>query len=151
MEIEQQTVAQDGRGQGADVFVGDVIAVTEQRAGLGGQHDKLRGAYAGAEVHVVLDEIGSSGIVGTGGANQLHRVTGDCVANRHHANELLEIENLFGIRDGVHLGHFGGGSEVHHFHFVVGREIVEYGIEKEAVELRFGKRISTFQLDGVLR
>ena len=44
-----------------------------------------------------------------------------------------------------------GGGEVHHFHFVVGRQIIEHGVEQEAIELRFGQRIGAFQLDGVLR
>src|SRR5580704_284455 len=123
MEIKQQTVTQDGGGQGADILIGDVIAVAQQRAGLGGQYDKLRGAHAGAEVHVILHEVGRAGIVGAGGANQLDRVAGDRVGDRHHTHQLLEIENLFGIGDRVHLGRFRGSGQVHYFHFVVSREV----------------------------
>src|SRR5580700_2827223 len=50
VEIEQNAMAQNRNGQRSHVFVGDVIAAPRQRAGLGCQHDKLRGAHAGAVV-----------------------------------------------------------------------------------------------------
>jgi len=39
-------------------------AALHQRASLGGQHQELRGADTGAEVDVLLDEIGSRRIGG---------------------------------------------------------------------------------------
>ena len=41
----------------ADVVVGHVVAAVHQRARLGGQHQELRGAHAGAVVYILLDEI----------------------------------------------------------------------------------------------
>ena len=57
MKIQQNAMAQDGRGQRADVFVGHVIAVAQQGASFRRQHDELRGAHAGAVVDVFLDEV----------------------------------------------------------------------------------------------
>ena len=64
VEVQQNPVAQDRRGQRRDVLVGDVIAAARQRARLRRQHDELRGADAGAEVDVFLDEVGRACAVG---------------------------------------------------------------------------------------
>ncbi len=57
VEIEQDAVPQHRDGQRGDVLVGHVVAAASQRAGLGRQHQELRGAHAGAVVDVLLDEV----------------------------------------------------------------------------------------------
>ncbi len=103
MEIQQNAMAQDGSSQGSDIFVGDVIPATQQSAGFGGQHNELRGAHASAEIHVALHEIRSASVVGTRGTDQFHRIARDRVGDRHHADQLLERQNLRGIGDRVGL------------------------------------------------
>jgi hypothetical protein len=49
------------------------------------------------------------------------------------------------------LRHARGGGEVDDLHFVRGAQVIENGIEQEAVELRFGQRVGAFEFDGVLR
>src|ERR1035438_1108755 len=103
MEIEQDAVAQHGNVERPDVFVGDVIAAFHEGFGLGGQYQELGGADAGAIVHILLDEVGGVFVATAGDAHQLDGVAGDTLADRHHADELLEIDDL--------LGGGGGRSE----------------------------------------
>ena len=44
-----------------------------------------------------------------------------------------------------------GGGKVHDLQFVAGAEVVEDGVEEEAVKLRLGQRVGAFELDRVLR
>jgi len=55
-----------------------------------------------------------------------------------------------GCGDGFDLGHARGGGKVHHFQFVAGAEVVEDGVEEEAVKLRLRQRVCSFELDWVL-
>src|SRR5579864_1401816 len=82
VEIEQNAMAQDWPGQLADVLIGDVYAVTHQSARFSGQHDELGGANAGAEIDIVLNEIGRRSVVGARGADQFYRVARDRVGDR---------------------------------------------------------------------
>ena len=104
VEIQQDAMAQDGDRQRGDVLVGHVIAAARQRAGLGGQHEELRGADAGAVVDVLLDEVRAPAAVVARGAHQIDDVARDRFGDRHHAHQLLEIENLLGVGDRVAPG-----------------------------------------------
>src|SRR5690348_8395608 len=54
VEIEQNAMAQDGRGQSADILVSDMVAAAHQGSSLGSEHDKLRRSDAGAEINIIL-------------------------------------------------------------------------------------------------
>ena len=71
-------------------------------------------------------------------------------ADRHHAHQLLEIQDLLRAGHGAGGGHVGRGGQVHHLHLLVGGEVVQDNVEQEAVELGFGQRVGALQLDGVL-
>ena len=103
MEVQQDAVPQDRRGQRRDVFVGHVIAAVHQRARLGGQHQVLNAADAGAEVDVLLDEVRRGRVGRARHANEVDRIAGDRIGDRHHADELLEAEDLLGRRDRLGL------------------------------------------------
>ncbi len=151
LEVQQNAMPQNGLHQRGDIFVGHVIAALHQRPGFGRQYQELRRADAGAEVDVLLDEIGRGRIGSASGAHQVHGVARDGIRDRNHADHLLEVENLFGGGDRLGLRDVRGGGEVQHLHFVVGREVIEQHVEDETVELGFGQRIGAFELDGVLR
>ena len=51
-EVEDQAVPQGRVGHGAEVFAGDVVAVVEDGADLGGQDDRLGAARARAVADV---------------------------------------------------------------------------------------------------
>ena len=150
-KFSKNAVAQHGSGQRRDVLVGDVIAAAGKRARLGGEHDELRGANAAAVVHIFLDEVRRVLVLEARGAHEVHHVLGDRFGDRHHAHQLLKIENLLRVGDRLHLRDARGGGQVDHFHFVVRAQVIEHGVEQEAVELRFGQRIGAFELDRVLR
>ena len=89
-------MAQHGRDHGGDVVVGDVIALVRERAGLGGEHDELRRADAGAVVDVFLDEVRCAFTLGPRGTHQADDIARECFGDGHHAHELLEVEQIFG-------------------------------------------------------
>src|SRR5579862_6817407 len=60
VKVQQDPVAQHGSGEGRDILVGDVVTVAREGADLGPEDDELRGAHAGPEVDVLLDELGSA-------------------------------------------------------------------------------------------
>src|SRR6266853_1600657 len=115
------------------------------------QDDELGGAHAAPVIYVFLDEVGRASAVVARGANEFNHVSSQGFADWHHADQLLEIENLFRGGDRIDLRDMRGGGQIDHLHFVVGAQIIEDGIEQEAIELRFGQRVRAFELDGVLR
>jgi len=139
-------VTEHGNRQSEDVFVGDMVSAARERASLCGEHDKLRGAHAGAIVHVFFDEVRSVLGFGPRRANQADDIFSNGVGNRHHAHQLLEIENLFGVGHCAHFGGARGGGQVDNFYFVVCAQVVEYRIEKKAVELKIAKSLSSYSV-----
>src|SRR5579864_1091191 len=151
MEIQQNAVAQNGDEQRADVFVGNVVAALHQSAGLSAEHQELRSADAATVVHVLVDEVRRGFVTAARGTDQVDGVTRHRFADRHHAHQLLELEDLGGVGHGVGLRHVRGGGQIDHLHFFLGRQVVEHRVEEKPVELRFGQRICAFELDGILR
>ena len=68
-----------------------------------------------------------------------------------HADQLLKFKNFFGSGDGVGMGDVRGGSEINDFELFFRGEVIEHGVEQEAIQLGFGKRVRPFEFDGVLR
>ena len=103
MEVEQDAMAQHGRRESSDVFVGHVIALTGESPSLGGEHDELCGANAATVVHIFLDEVGRAFTVVPRRAHQAHDVTRQRFGNGHHAHQLLKVEQLFCRGNGFDL------------------------------------------------
>ena len=59
MKVEQHAMAQHRHHHRRNVLVGHVVALMRERARLGGQHDELRGAHAGAVVDIFLTKSGA--------------------------------------------------------------------------------------------
>src|SRR5579883_1930177 len=57
-EVQQNAVTKNRTRQRDDVFVRHMVAMPHQRSSFRGEHQELRRAHAGAEVYVVLHEIG---------------------------------------------------------------------------------------------
>ena len=57
-KVEDQAVAEDGDGDGAEVFAGDMEAVVDDRQDFGGEDDGLRAAGAAAVANETLGEFG---------------------------------------------------------------------------------------------
>ena len=58
--VEEDAVAEDRKGEGADVLDGDVGAALEDGSGLGTEDEALRGTGAGTPGDGLVDEIGSA-------------------------------------------------------------------------------------------
>src|SRR4051794_41943452 len=56
LEVEQDAMAQHREREGAHVVVRDMGAPLQQRARLGAEDERLRGAHARAVRHPILDE-----------------------------------------------------------------------------------------------
>src|SRR6266542_6497639 len=101
LRLEDDAVAQDGRGDGLDVIWGEVVAAGEGGDGLAGVHQADCAADAGAVLHV-------GG--GAGGALDLHDVGGDRVVHLDGERLAPELEDG-GFVDqrldasGVKIGH----------------------------------------------
>ena len=74
-----------------------MIAALHQRAGFGGQYQELGGADAGAVVDILLTKSGALSSRRARGAHQVDGVTRDAFADRHHADQLLEVQDLLGV------------------------------------------------------
>ena len=72
--VRQHAMAHDGQRERRDVLVRDVIAALHQRARLRRERDELRGADAGAVVHVLLHHLGRVRIVRPRGAHEIDGV-----------------------------------------------------------------------------
>src|ERR1700691_4662664 len=151
MKVEQDAMAQHRYGKRDDVVVSDVVAAAGEGTGLCRQHNKLRGTNAAAVVDILLYEIGSVLVLISCRAHQADNILRHRFANRHHADKLLEVEQLLGSGDRIYLGHMGRRGKVHYLEFVAGAEVVEDGVEEEAVELLLGQRVSAFELNRILR
>ncbi len=127
-----------------------VVTAFIRALALAAQYQELGGADAGSVVDILLDEVRRVVVGRAGGAHQIDGVTGDALADRHHADQLLEVQDLLGVGHRVGIWDGGHRRQVHHLEFFFGREVIEDGVEQEAVELRFGKGVGAFQFDGVL-
>ena len=56
--VDEDAVAQDGRGEGLDVLARDMGATGEQGTGFGAEHEELRRACASPPAYPVVDEAG---------------------------------------------------------------------------------------------
>src|SRR6516165_2171966 len=116
VKVQKNAVAKDGDCQGRDVLIGHMKAVAGERARLRRQHYELGGTNAGSVIDVFFDEIRRHTAVVSCGADQPDYVPGKGHGNGHHADEFLEVEDLLGAGDSLHLGDVGGGGQVDHFH-----------------------------------
>ena len=117
VKVQKNAVAKDGDCQGRDVLIGHMKAVAGESARLRRQHYELGGTNARPVIDVFFDEIRRHTAVVSCGADQPYYVPGERLGDGHHADELLEVEDLLGAGDSLHLGDAGGGGEVDYLHF----------------------------------
>ncbi len=86
------------------------------------------------------------------GADEIHDVILHLVVHVDVIDDLAGVEDLFGLYyrgRGWRAGSFGHGLE--NLPLLGARGIADFQFQHEAVDLRFGQRISAFLLDRVLR
>src|SRR5271170_4589997 len=97
MKVKQNAMPKDGYGQGANVFICDVVSAAHEGARFAGQHQELRGANASAKVDVLFHEVGPFSVAaGARSTHNIHRIARHRFSDWSHAYELLEAEDLFG-------------------------------------------------------
>src|SRR5262245_58909169 len=94
VEVGDDAVAEDRGGDLADVLAGDVMPAVQHRAGLGPQHQVLRGPRAGPPGDVFLDEVGNVALALAGEAGELHGVADHVGGYGHLADDLLHPQDV---------------------------------------------------------
>jgi hypothetical protein len=74
----------------------------------------LRGPRAGPPAHELLDVRGRRRILRAGGGDEFDGKPDDFIRDRHGANQLLDLDDGFGIEHGRQLREFGAGRISHH-------------------------------------
>ena len=127
-------------------------AAVEQGAGLGAEHQVLRGPQAGAPADPVVDE--GRRIVRAAAARRRRAARRSAPRPRRSA-PCARRSWKRSTSSPVKSGSIGCGSRRRGLaddgHLVVLRQVVDRHVEHEAVELGLGQRVGAFHLDGVLR
>ena len=92
-------------------------------------------AHTCSVVHVFLDELRRVPARAPRGADQRHHVAGQRLRDRHHAHELLEVEDLLRARDGLDLGDMRSGGQIDNLQLIVGAQVIQNRVEQKPVEL----------------
>jgi len=108
--VEEYSMSQYGRGEGADVVDRGVGAALPKRAGFGTDDEGLGGAGAGAPVDPVVDEGGGVFGAGTRGGGEADGEADDVLGDGDVANKVLEGENVFAGEDRFEGGRGAGGG-----------------------------------------
>jgi hypothetical protein len=105
VKVQQNAMAKHGNDHRGYVLIGHVVALARERPRLRSQHDELRRADAAAVVDIFLYKVGRAVGLGPRRAHQAHNIAGQYLSDRHHSNQLLEIEQFFTRRYGLDLRH----------------------------------------------
>ena len=95
--VDEDAVAQDGRGKGFDVVACRVGTAGEERTGLCAEHEELSRPRAGTPAHPLVHKVGRSLLLRARGCGEAHGVAHDGLGDGHAADELL--------RAGVSMAH----------------------------------------------
>ena len=150
-EVDEDTVTEDGRGDGFDIFQRGHVGSAQCRTGLAAEDEILNGTRTGSPADIFLEPLGGVRRIGAGAANDFDGVVVNVIGHGDPADEALKLENFLTGQEGIQrclvdTGGFTGDA----FFFRSGR-VIDVDEEHEAVELCFGKRVGSFLLDGVLR
>ena len=143
-------MSQTGHGDLAQVVEADVEAPGEQRPHLGGQHQALHAARAGAVTHVMAHRVGGAGGLRVGGHDQADGVVLDVRGQRHVAHQALRRQHVGGRGDRLRRLRLALGGAVDDVAEVAERRVVDLQFEQEAVELRLRQRVGAVHFERVL-
>ena len=95
--IEHDAVAEDGGGDGFEVFEGGHVISTEGSAGFCSEDEVLDGARASSPADCVFDPLRGFRLAGAGFADDFHCVIVKVIRDRDTTDELLEGDDLFSV------------------------------------------------------
>ena len=149
-EIQDEAMAQGGRGDGLNVLETDVVAALNEGADFAGEQKSLGAARTAAEAQILIGDGGGGLSFGMGGENEADGVILDVRGDGNLTDEALEFDDLLFCQYSGDLGFraFGGAGE--DFAEFSAAGIADDQFEKETVELRFRQRISAFLVNRIL-
>jgi hypothetical protein len=110
--IEQDAMAEDGVGQGDQIFGRHAGSAQDQGPDLGAEDEELTGAEPGAPTDPVVDEGGAGFLPGTGRGGEPDGGADEVLGNRDFADELVDAEDVFAGEQGIDgFRVAGGGAE----------------------------------------
>lgn len=149
-EVGEDTVAEDGAGDGFDVFERGHVGSAEGGTGFAAENEILDSTRTGTPTDVFLDPLGSIGSIGAGAADDFDGVVVDMIGDRDAADEALVLNDFLTGEERIETGLVHSGGFAGDALFFFGTWVVDLDEEHEAVKLGFGKGIGAFLLDWVL-
>ena len=95
-EVQRHAVAQGRGGEGGDILQAGRQAVVQQGAGAHGEHERLRGARAGAPGKFGAAAPARTGVSGRAPRTRCEDRIDDRGADRHGADQMLRFQQVFG-------------------------------------------------------
>ena len=92
-------MAEDGAGDGGDVFAADDVGAEEGGAGFGAEDEVLHGAGAGAPADEGFEPFGGVGGAGAGAADEVDGEGVEVIGDGDAADEVLEGEDAGAVED----------------------------------------------------
>ena len=151
VEGRHDAVTEHRVGDGFDVFGADVEATFQDGSGFGADNQVLPGSRSGSPGEVFASEPGSILFLRPRGADQVSRVNVNVLGHGYPAHDFLEGEDLLAGQCGFESRLVAAGGLFEDAKFLGSRRVVDHDVEHEAVQLRFGERVRSFLLDGILR
>src|SRR5436190_23728506 len=105
LEVEQDAMPHHGQREGAHVVERDVGTTLQQRARLGAEDERLRGANAGPVRYPIPDEARRTGLRRPTEPDEPDGEPRDLVRDGYAAYDALEGEDLFARDHGLHGVH----------------------------------------------
>src|SRR5688572_25503313 len=126
-------------------------APRQQRVRLGAKDERLPRTRSGAPSNGALHEIGGGRIIRTRRASERGSVAQRRLGGRYLTHQPLHGDRSLTIEHGRQRRWSGAGSRAQNGNLVLLPWIADADVEQKAIELRLGKWICPFLLDGILR
>ena len=92
--VEEDTVTENGGGEGLDVFEFDVDAAFEEGAGLGPEDERLPGAGAGAPTDPIIDKLRGAGLARAGSGGEADGVGDEFLGDGDLLHQFMETLHI---------------------------------------------------------
>ncbi len=110
----------------------------------------MHGARASPPADRVFDPLWGFRFAGAGFADDSHGVVVEMFGDRDAANELLEGDDFFSVKELHEFLADGSGGGPCNFLFLGSGGVADFDEEHEAVKLGFRERVGAFLFDGIL-
>lgn len=143
-------MSQDWRGEGFDIFGGDVQSPLQKSSGFAGDHDLLTSPWAGAPLDPWPDPFGCTRLFGAQRSDQIEHELLDVVGQWYDPDDTLVLADF---SPGDHRFDFSGegtGGSIDDIPFLISGGVIDQGLKEESIALGLGKGVGPFLFDWVL-